>query len=53
MWARLEQEALHPESAENKALEAAGQDASKLYDKLLVLHVYSVLDARIEALRQS
>ncbi|MEN8834117.1 hypothetical protein [Pacificibacter sp.] len=49
MWARLEQEALHPESAENKALDAAAQDASQLYDKLLLLQDYSGLEKRVEA----
>ena len=49
MWARLEQEACHPESAENKVLEAAANDAGQLYEKLLLLQDYPGLETRLEA----
>lgn len=53
MWASLDQDALHPESAENKALEIAARDAGKLYDTLLALQEYPGVEARLETAIQS
>ncbi|MCT2541081.1 hypothetical protein N3C64_14200 [Sedimentimonas flavescens] len=41
-------DALRPESAENKALEAAAANAGKLYDDLLALQEYPGIEGRLE-----
>lgn len=46
--AYLDLDAMHPESAENKALEAAAANAGKLYDDLLALQDYPGIEARLE-----
>jgi hypothetical protein len=47
-WAWFNQDDLHSESAENKALEEAASNAAKLYDNLSMLQDYSGLEGRLE-----